>query len=93
MAYVFPKLLVGTTLLASSGVGNLILVSAIQCTVYYTTTVCLWGLTRGVKMMYRGSKTLLNHAMSQTSNSDQSTDDHKDLRPVTGNTDPETSLL
>ena len=86
-----PKLLVGTTLLASSGVGNLILVSAIQCTVYYTTTLCLWGITRGVKMIYRGSKSLLNHAMSQTKKADQSTDDHNkapmDLPPVT---DPET---
>lgn len=73
MATVIPKLLVGTTLLASSGVGNLILVSAIQSTVYLTTTLCLWGLSSGVKMVYRGSKTLWNNVTSKT---DQSTNDY-----------------
>lgn len=48
-----PKLLIGTTLMATTGIGNLFLVTAIQSTVYYTTTWCLWGLTTGAKKIYK----------------------------------------
>ena len=50
------KFLLGTTLMATTGIGNLILVSAIQSTVYYTTTLCLWGLTTGAKKIYHTLK-------------------------------------